>query len=400
MFFKILSYSKMNNGREISSIEDECKNISGLCANVCYSDGYSPNTLENNMFSDASIHKNKGRFQKVIETYHHSIADHAFVSVYLGNISKMLAMALNSLEFYATSERSGRFTKMSAEREEEQLLYDKWMIILKDRIKETYPNIEDKRVEKLAQENARYFLSVLNKTTSMVHTTSYRQWSYISQWLQDFYDYIQNTELSSKFYKLLAEEMKVLSDLIRKNICSNEIVEFKNRKLDFFARQTGNPIINSPDSYGYSYITHHKCSFACLAQEQRHRTLKYYMDFDGNSREFYVPYILDDNLAKEWLHDMKIASKWFPNGTLVNVVESGRVDDFILKCKERLCGRAQLEVAKVTESTLNLMFMYSNSNILDDMFVKGERVKAKCDLIGTCKEPCEFGPKNCLNRVI
>jgi hypothetical protein len=34
------------------------------------------------------------------------------------------------------------------------------------------------------------------------------------------------------------------------------------------------------------------------------------------------------------------------------------------------------------------------------MFIPGERVKAKCELIGGCKENCEFGAKEAVSREI
>ena len=38
---------------------------------------------------------------------------------------------------------------------------------------------------------------------------------------------------------------------------------------------------------------------------------------------------------------------------MVGIIETGHISDFILKCKERLCGRAQLEIMEQIEKTAN-----------------------------------------------
>ena len=41
-----------------------------------------------------------------------------------------------------------------------------------------------------------------------------------------------------------------------------------------------------------------------------------------------------------------------PQGELVRISEKGKYDDFVLKCKERLCSAAQLEIMMQTKETL------------------------------------------------
>ena len=47
-----------------------------------------------------------------------------------------------------------------------------------------------------------------------------------------------------------------------------------------------------------------------------------------------------------------MVSSVYPQGEMVMVSESGKMDDFILKCKERLCSHAQLEIANQEKNTL------------------------------------------------
>ena len=48
---------------------------------------------------------------------------------------KIIAMILNSTEFYTTSEKSARYTLMKPETEREAMLYEKWQKIFKEEIK-------------------------------------------------------------------------------------------------------------------------------------------------------------------------------------------------------------------------------------------------------------------------
>ena len=52
----------------------------------------------------------------------------AFSEMYLfKNLPKIIAMLLNSLGMYATSEKSARYTIMKPETELEETLYNKWI---------------------------------------------------------------------------------------------------------------------------------------------------------------------------------------------------------------------------------------------------------------------------------
>ena len=419
MIFKVLASSTVSAdcgdvavcGRPFNCPDEGFMNLSGFSANVCYSNGYDEDSI------DGKLHdydKNVDRFHRVIGTGHHSIADHPTITVYMGGISKMMAMILNSLGLYATSERSARYTNVAKSASEHEVaLYEKWKKIIGSMIEKLYPDIDKQRREKLSMENARYFISVMNPSTCMVYTTSYRQLSYIAQWFERFCEY--SKESRSDFIIALRREMWNMRNAIIENHVGNlEIEDTKDRNIRFLARQTDDIILDCDEQFGYSYHVVYKCSFACLAQAQRHRTLNYFMDYtpDDKNPEFYVPPILfeheNDYLVNEWLKDMKSIAHLIPQGTLVTVHEEGNVHDLVLKSKERLCGRAQLEIALNTANTINKITNYSTvpavTQYLYNTFVCRDVdsgiLRAKCQLIGGCKEPCEFGPIGALSRRI
>ena len=71
--------------------------------------------------------------------------------------------------------------------------------------------------------------------------------------------------------------------------------------------------------------------------------------------EFYVPKIIRNKpeLVKEWLEDCESVKENYPQGTLVDIEETGTLKNFILKMKERNCACAQLEIDNQTTATKN-----------------------------------------------
>ena len=440
----------------------DLKTFSGKNAGICYQkEGYF-----NSPVSDPE--KASKRFPTVAKTGHHSISDHAQVTVVLENISKMLAMTLNSLQYYATSEKSGRYTVMTGNSKEEQELYLKWKDIYRDLILQKYPDIddielskrickkwgidfnsktvinrsvshikEDEYIEdelkeflndeslpsfKLAQENARYILSVFTRSTTMSYTTSLRQWNYIYDWCIKFmknYEktdagIFKNAEPANFFEQNLYQDFEELSDFIKDNLYVEELRDIKGRAFDFLGIYSGqnNPITlyeeNVDDKLGFNYTISYPASFVQIAQAQRHRTITYWMLLNKELDEyFYVPPILEGTKYEyEWRHDLESVTHIIPQATMFLTVESGTLDDFILKCEERLCGRAQLEVMERTKKTARLFLAnYSAFSPMCQAYLDKLRdtdivPKTKCKLLGTCKEPCRWGCENALNRKI
>ena len=162
-----------------------------------------------------------------------------------------------------------------------------------------------------------------------------------------------------------------------------------------------NENVNRAEIYDDVYSTNYTASFAELAQAQRHRTLKYEIN-KINENEFYVPKILTtyDELVAEWKDDMEQLKENLPQGTLLEINERGTYEDFILKCKERLCSFAQLEINEQTKNTLlKYLKETSNNEIAKDLM---QRTKgSRCTFPDyKCNSPCGFNEGIIGNREI
>ena len=361
--------------------------LSGKFAGVCYDqEGY-------NHLKDEAEEKTRRRISLTKDNGHHSVYDHIYMSLNITNIPKILAMVLNNEKEYTTSEKSARYTpikpgKDSVITEEEHRLYEKWMEIFKRKIKDMYGDVyDDNKIKKLAQENARYLVTVFMPTT-MVYTVSLRQINYIASWLEK---YIAACDESKDFERKLAASMReFIEELKNLNILdAGLLTNDKNRSISLFGKNLG----DKKDYFGDVYATIYKGSFASLAQAQRHRTLDYKMEL-MEEKEFFVPPILDDDpaLMQEWLNDIKSVANVYPTGELVMIYERGTYENFILKCKERLCSAAQLEIMKQTKETLESYYDGLKSNhdpLAEDMekYTHG----ARCTFPDyKCSSPCGF----------
>lgn len=316
--------------------KDEFDTLSGHGAGMCY----LPNTIDSLM--NEPKEKTDRRIAGTKNSFHHSVCSHPYVTLTIEGLPKGLAMVLNNEKWYNTSEKSARYTKMVL-KDDEQYLYDKWLNIYKTLIKkeygDKYPQIfTDKKIEKLAQENARYLISVFTPT-SMEYTVSYGQLNYIYQMLLNEYNSTSNafmTALKPAIKELLAEIEKTgyLDDSIRNG------VEFKNRKLSLIGS-----MIKPEKYFGDVYCTSYKGSLAQLAQAQRHRSIDYNITFDEEP-SFFVPPIIrsSSDLSHEWKNDCEKQLSVFPQGLMVNINEYGTLKWFVEKLKERKCTFAQLEI--------------------------------------------------------
>ena len=394
--------------------EEEIKSLeifSGKNAGICYmGESYFESKVTD---PDAALK----RFNGTVKINHHSISGHCKITLLFEGITKMMAIILNSLQWYDTSEKSGRYTVMTAGSEREQELYDKWKFILQDRITFEYPEMPEAQIVKMAQENARYFLSVFTPATTMSYTTSLRQWNYIYDWCDNFVK--EKEELTQSTFDIkLTKDVKAIRDLIiEAGLYVDILRDNKDRHLSFLAIQTDD-IINyykdNNDLFTSVYRTSYEASFVQIAQAQRHRTLKYYMFYDGTQTpNYFVPPILrEKDLIDEWNKDMKSVEDLTPQGTKFKVIETGELCNFLLKCDERLCGRAQLEICLQTADTLSKYIQstnFSNSPIPNDYYdlligeERGMRIVspcAKCEILGGCKEPCMFGARKAFTRLV
>ena len=408
-----------DNNVSLSTFEDNSlKNKSddlfimgGRLAGTCYGPG--------TYFNKGMVNSEKARFRAdlITKSGHHSPWDAAYISMYIHNIPKILAMLLNSTEFYATSEKSARYTTFTPANDVEDRLYKKWIDKFKDIISKSEYSEMGVSIDKLALENARYCLSVFTPSTYMGYATTYRQLNYMVGWLQELADKLTNKP--NKFNNMLLPYVIDLRSEFLK-IVDGRIKDNKSRGFEFLKVQcTDNYTPNTDDDYEIFtdvYRTNYLVSFVSLAQLHRHRTIHYEMEFSGDKPGeygFYVPEILvGTELEKEWLEDIGSVADNFPNATLVKVTEEGRASWFFNKCKERLCGRAQLETMRNVESVMkkfinnyDKLSSHAKSQLQGMVKIDDKTLKivpcARCQFKDfNCTEPCVFGAKHGLDRRI
>lgn len=380
------------------------KIIAGLMGATCY----MPDSFEKlNQKTNEQIL----RIAEIVEgNNHHSTFGHSFVTLEIAGIPKALAMVLNNEHDYNTSEKSARYTIMKNVEPKQLELYEKWTKIFKNEIENRYPSgsnnffdKDGKKVQKLAQENARYMLSVFTPT-NMVYTVSFRQLNYIAHWME-----YQINHPDNAFYEALRNDMIQFVDFCKNNnLYSDKLSDNKGRNLQFF----GDGILK--DVYSNTFQGCYKMSLACLAQAQRHRTLDYHIstltfknDFSKNN-EFYVPPIIEgnDGLKNEYLEDITSIAQTLPQGTIIDVVSSGTLENFILQAKERLCSCAQKEIRDLV---YNQAKIYSDrlKQDAEKCFISGQTDKlalykkyieklesilkgARCKSGYKCTSPCGF----------
>lgn len=364
--------------------KEEAINFSGKEAGICY----LPDSIDT-LFNEDN-EKTKRRANGTLKSGHHSVFGHPTYNFTFEGIPKILAMILNNEKMYNTSEKSARYTKMEPS-EKEKDLYEKWIHIYIDKISKKYSDIDEKRVQKLAQENARYLISVFTPATIMGYTTNFGQLNYIAHW---FEDYIKNEE--NKFSNKLKPVLKDFIDNIQDLIVPELTSDVKKRKLSIFATR------DRKEEFGENYCITYLASFAQLAQAQRHRTLSYEMKLLDKPEYYIPPIIRATDLEEQWLKDISSLEDNFPQGMLVKVNERGTVENFALKCTERLCGSAQLEIMEQTKIILD-KYLEATKNFNKDVYeyLLPYSTGARCTFPGwKCNSPCVFGAKKAMDRLI
>lgn len=375
-------------------MRDEAIILSGKAAGICYMpDDYLSNGIQNEVTA-------KKRAAGNTKSGHYSVFEHAHFSFVI-ETSKAMAMVLNSTKLYSTSEKSGRYTSMNPETEIEKKYYEKWREKLTGIIKDTYgDSYTDKEAHKLALENARYFLSVFTPTV-MMFTIPFNRVILLCEWLDKLSAIIEKSkddcEICKKdktnynYYSRISKEAIELATAFREslNLSKEEpiLVDHKDIGINFYKYRS----ISSKKEFTKSvlninhidklkliqrenwimddmYSTIMPYSFACLAQEQRHRTLDYEI-YTISEGLFYTPSILqneeDKNEWKKDMNDMYNNSDVVCQGTLLWVNEKGSFENFYLKCKERVCMRAQKEIMDITVNQIK--FFYSELNYYESL---------------------------------
>lgn len=385
---------------KINEIQDLTSKISlaGKTAGVCYMrEDYLSDTIQN---KELSIKRAK----MTASRGHHSIYDHSNITLLMEGIPKVVAMMLNNTQYYTTSEKSARYTLMEPQNKLEKELYNKWIEKFNLVINGLYPEMDKVTVNKLAQENARYLISVFTPTV-MVYTTSHRQLSYIIDWAEKLSEQLEKTGLTSSFYKELVKAMLEFKDCLVGIMGEQPIKDNKNREFNLFTKLEASDKEIISDVYKMRY----RASFAELAQAQRHRTIVYraYLDTEEKDNFFYIPKcIYQTDLQEEWLSDAESIRGNFPQGLMLDIEERGLIETFLLKSKERICGRAQLEIADITAQQMSKFIgVKEELSILNkellERHIKKDQVIAKCLMDGfKCKEVCSWGSKGAIDRLI
>lgn len=364
--------------------KEEALSFSGKSAGICY----LPDTLET-LFNEPE-EKTLKRCMGTIKSGHHSVFGHPTYNLSLEGIPKILAMILNNEKIYNTSEKSARYTIMEPS-ENEKYLYEKWIEIFQKEISKKYPSFDEKKIKKLAQENARYLISIFTPATVMEYTVNFGQLNYIINWAKDYIENEEDTLFSTKLKEVFKEFIEKIPDVVVEGLDSKS----KNRKFSLFASR------DRKEEFGENYSTTYLASFAELAQAQRHRTISYEMSL-LEKPQFYVPLIIKNtDLEEMWLNDITSLKDSFPQGMLIKINERGTIENFILKCTERLCGAAQLEIMEQTNETLKKYLEATKDDEVLHSYLLPYSKGARCTFPGfKCTLPCVFGGKNAITRVI
>lgn len=368
-----------------SMSKEEALDFSGKSAGICY----LPDTVET-LFAE-SPEKTQRRVNGNIKSGHHSVFGHPTYNLCFEGIPKILAMVLNNEKIYNTSEKSARYTHMTPS-VQENTLYEKWIHIFEDVISSKYPEFDSKRILKLAQENARYLISVFTPATVMEYTVNFGQLNYIINWAKDYINNADDSAFSLKLKDVFREFLDAMPDLEVDGLDSR----IKNRSFSLFSTRP-----NRYEEFGENYCTSYLASFAQLAQAQRHRTLSYEMSLLDTSEYYIPPIIRGTDLENSWLEDISSLSQYFPQGMLVKVNERGTIENFVLKCTERLCGSAQLEIMEQTSEIMNKYLASTVDKPELHNYLLPYSKGARCTFPGwKCNSPCIFGGKNAMNRLI
>ena len=383
---------------------DEALLFSGREAGICY----MPDDFDALLAEPES--RTLARVQGTVGSGHHSVAGHVSYNLILEGLPKIVAMLLNNEHDYNTSEKSARYTKMGVDPDDESTweilaevpepvgverdIYEKWIDKFARLSLAEYPHLEAKTLDKLAKENARYFISVFTPATTMGYTSNLRQLNYIVGFCDSFL-----TESSSNpFLIRLRPWVRALRDALYGVVNVDGLRDNKGRQFSLFSHRS------HFEEFGENYSTNYFGTFAQLAQAQRHRTLWYEMIPYLDSCTFFVPPIIQDEATRqEYLADMETLKENFPQGMLVDINERGTPEAFLLKCEERLCGAAQLEICHQTARTL--------AKYMEGCVLKGNPFvykmlaayngKTKCQFGHyTCNRPCPLGPQNVYTRKI
>ena len=430
MIIGISGYTDTGLDKEKYTIHRQALIFAGQNAGICY----MGNDYVYTAMNDIEGCLKRSNFNA--KSGHYSVFEHFHVTFLLEDISKAFAMFLNNFKFYCTSERSGRYTKMNGCSDLENEMYDKWLNKIKKLL--IGYEVEEKAATKIAQENARYMLSIYTKSTTMSYTIPYNRLLLLLNYIETYClpTSKQTNDIIHRNMGLLEKEIGEFYNTVRyllgitvedtyitsledhKKILQNDIL---------FANKSCNPHVyhdefSCKEHYGSTYSTHYVTSLVCFGQLQRHRRISYKIfplafspaagtyakKFIGNDPAFYIPKMLRNTQLEDDMNTLlSNVEGGLLQGSLCLVYEKGLFEDFYnSKCKERLCSRAQLEIQDITIDTVKRFIKanafhnmdYNEANMLSNLVKKSDssEVQTRCSFM-QCKEPCPLG-RNGLKR--
>lgn len=98
------------------------------------------------------------------------------------------------------------------------------------------------------------------------------------------------------------------------------------------------------------------------------------------------------------INEDECLSDLVPQATMIGINETGHISDFVLKCKERLCDRAQLEITSLT--CKKALRFISETIKLESEVLKAYVTRFRLNvnevktMFGVCKESCRWKHTN------
>ncbi|MBR6289393.1 MAG: hypothetical protein IKR19_08660 [Acholeplasmatales bacterium] len=414
------------DGINCDDLESEMFKISGSAAATYY----RPEGFDDNNANDL-----KKRTLDEVSKDNFSIFDHGHVTLLL-HTSKIMGMVLKSMGFYNITEKSARYATLDIESDVEKDLYNKWIAIFINLITSYYGSFyEFEDISGLAMENARYMTSIFTPTV-MQYTVPFGRAVMMSKWLNDLGQLMagvsSHLDENMKYkwiYPRFSKECIELSEVIKNTLgvyhFEDIIVDKLNMGVEFF--RVANYILKTAeikakngdtdqdifalyrdsrkdDFYSDCYISNYKASFVAVSQTETHRELHYSIDIPVENVEPYVPKIIRGSVYEiEWRDDFQklVDKEILPQATILEVSESGRFEDFYIKCKERLCTRSQLEITEITRDQVVKFAVHSsnlsgmNQILLGNMIRKGPKVNWKKPETIIVEPRCRFADYHC-----
>lgn len=414
--------------------QKEALKTAGLKAAVCFKPGeITPWDIREKETDEVLVKRGIG----TVTSDHVTPSQQVPVSLELYDVPKIVCMYLNNLGMQAADERSLRYTEVKANNYLSHLeieLYNKWMEIIKQILWNDYQEYfmmsngnDEKRakiaIKKLAQENARSFITVF-MPTSLTYTCNFSELNKLALQIERTINAKNNTELEKLAIPYLQEFLDKLKDLgvvIRNkdiwvldvemdtnlahelNIPYNDDYLYRDTKgieLNLFANKNKFSGIELPDEFGVSFHATRPISFSGFAQLQRHRTIDTEIKV-MESPQFFIPRFLSPykSLIVEWKKDCILAkSVCYPQGQKILASMEGTLKKLVAYVgSERACNRAQFEISDFYMKLIEdyYMALHENENLKQySELLRPHLGMYRCRTKDyKCPTPCPGGPK-------